>query len=141
MAHRCSYYERIELIDEELVYIVKAVNGDFEMDIAKFYEDGKIEVRENLSFTGMGGYYVIYPGEVDKPKTYKYWSYYKEAFIMPKNPKWLNYENFPNLWLCNYAFIDYDLILDNRPELKYFINKIRKHKIGGRLFMNYLKLI
>ena len=57
---------------------------------------------------------------------------------MSLNPEWLLRNKFPNLWVCSFADINYDLIINIRPELKYFINKIRKHNINGHLFMELL---
>ena len=132
MGHRCCYYERVELESNQLVYIVNAVYGDFNMDVVKFYEDGRIFVYDFLTSRGLGGYYVTFPGE---RYYYSYSSYY---IIVPNEPIWVRTDKMPSLWMANFAEIDYDLIIDVKPELKYFINKIRKHKINGSLFMRLL---
>ena len=136
MGHKCFFYERIELLDNQLVYIIKAVKNDFEIDVIKYYEDGKIFVRENLTCHGLGGYYVTYPGESYRIGYSSYLSF------MSLDPRWYEQDKIPSLWLCNFADIDFDGISNSRPELKYFIAKIKKHfikrSINGCAFMRLL---
>ena len=62
MGHRCEYYDRLEIEDNQLVRVVTAYYKEKSLDIYKEYEDGEFKGR-NLTFSNLAGYLVNFPGE------------------------------------------------------------------------------
>lgn len=133
MGHRCSYSERIEFENNQLVRIVNAVYKNmkgticFSEDVYKEYEDGRIKGRY-LAWSNVAGYIVNFPG--DKLGYYGGYNTQQKQNFEPYNEL--------NMWINHSTPIPILAIMNKRPELKYLLKKMDS-KITCSTFMKIVK--
>ena len=123
MSHRCDYYGRVELKYGKIYRVLKAVYGNYSLDIFKeCLETGKCQAR-NIHYTGLGGWLVDFP----KERINRYVGCgYREDYIMPLE-KWWETSNYTGFgYSQNEIKLEEakKIILKAHPELKYLMAKL-----------------
>ena len=128
MGHHCNFTDRIDLENGELVRIIHAFyNKNKQAEVYKEYENGRFMGRY-LYLNNVAGYLVAFPGE--KLGYYLNWEEQEEQDFQEY------YEC--NIWCGNHCQIDFDKIIESKPELKYLIKKMDKD-ITPDIFMKIVK--
>lgn len=117
MAHHTENTERLELENGQLVRIVTATYKDFYLDVLKEYEDGTFYAR-NLEWSYMAGWLVSFPGEKVRHR-------YTTGSYIQKLEDWFELRCECSMWSGNRIPFNKDLLIEERPDLKYFFKKYK----------------
>lgn len=117
MGHKCTFEDRVCVIDGEIRRITTAHWKNCTEDIFMENLEGKKWIKDNLEFTYCGGYTVTFKGE----KVRGYFGKYEIGETNFYETEWN-----PNLFIPAYPTIDWykEKIIKLYPELKYIANKI-----------------
>lgn len=126
MAHHTENTERIKIENGQLVRIVTATYKDYSLDVLKEYEDGNMYAR-NLEFSNMAGWLVTFPGEKVRYR-------YGMGSYIQKLEDWWQLCCECNMNIANQVSFNANLIIQEKPDLKYFFKKYNGNISYKKLF-------
>lgn len=124
MAHKCSYVSRFYIEDNDVVLSTTATYKNNSLDIYKEYIFGKKAYLRNTNFSYLAGYLIDFPGETV--------NYYGHKYKMPLE-NWYEVQTIPALRGKIEQPLDRikEMILEVRPDLKYFCKKYKGEELSN----------